>query len=92
MVRCPEIRLAALNRAEPSLSGHRRIPAVRAHLLELAGDAPHAREQCAVAARTTFNLAEREYLQARAGLTAGQSSSLSDRCTSSTRTPTASLG
>ena len=92
MVRGPEIGLAALNRAEPSLSGHRRIPAVRAHLLELAGDAPHAREQCAVAARTTFNLAEREYLQARAGPPAGQSSSLSDRCTSSTRTPPASLG
>jgi len=92
MVRGPETGLAALNRAEPSHCGHRRIPAVREHLLELAGDAPHAREQFSVAARTTFNLAEREYLQARAGPPAGQSSSLSDRCTSSTSTPPASLG
>jgi RNA polymerase sigma factor (sigma-70 family) len=60
------VGLHALDVAEPSLAGHHRIVAVRAHLLELAGRPDEARELYAVAARATLNIAERRYLQARA--------------------------
>jgi len=66
MVRGPGVGLKALGLAEPSLGGHYRIASVRAHLLDLAGHTNSAREQYALAARTTLNLAERHYLQARA--------------------------
>ncbi len=66
MVHGPGVGLHALLLAEPSLGGHYRIAAVRAHLLELAGHPDQARAQYALAARTTLNLAERRYLQARA--------------------------
>jgi RNA polymerase sigma factor (sigma-70 family) len=66
MVRGPDVGLRALRQAEPVLDGHHRIAAVRGHLLDLAGRADEAREQYALAARTTQNLAERQYLQARA--------------------------
>ncbi len=66
MVYGPQDGLVALARAEPSLGGHHRIAAVRAHLLDLAGRTDEAREQFALAARSTLNLAERGYLEARA--------------------------
>jgi predicted RNA polymerase sigma factor len=68
MVAGPQAGLTALDEAEPDLGGHYRIAAVRAHLLERAGDADAAREQYAHAARSTLNLAERRYLEARAGI------------------------
>jgi RNA polymerase sigma factor (sigma-70 family) len=66
MVRGPEVGLRALQVAEPALEAHHRIAAVRGHLLDLAGRGDEAREQYAVAARATLNLAERRYLEARA--------------------------
>ncbi len=52
--------------AEPALAGHYRVSAVRAHLLDLAGDHAAAREQYALAARRTLSLPERRYLESRA--------------------------
>ncbi|WUH98014.1 RNA polymerase sigma factor [Spirillospora sp. NBC_00431] len=48
------------------MSGHHRLAAVRAHLLEMAGDAGAAREAYRRAARTTTSLPERRYLESRA--------------------------
>ncbi|MFI0410857.1 RNA polymerase sigma factor [Actinomadura sp. 3N508] len=48
------------------MSGHHRLAAVRAHLLEMAGDADAAREAYRQAARTTTSLPERRYLESRA--------------------------
>ena len=66
MVHGPEIGLQALDLAEPALGEQRRIAAVRAHLLDLAGDPEMAREQYELAARTALNLPERHYLESRA--------------------------
>ena len=66
MVRGPDVSLHALHLAEPRLGHHYRIAGVRAHLLELTGQADEARKHYALAAATTLNLAERRYLQARA--------------------------
>ncbi len=66
MVRGPGIGLHALDLAAPRLGDHYRIAAVRAHLLDLAGQPDEARAQYLLAARTTLNLAERRYLEARA--------------------------
>ena len=58
--------LATLDGAGP-LAGHRhRVPAVRAHLLEMAGDAGAALAAYAEAARLTTSLPERRYLEERA--------------------------
>ncbi|HEY4017650.1 MAG TPA: sigma-70 family RNA polymerase sigma factor [Pseudonocardiaceae bacterium] len=48
------------------MAGHHRLAAVRAHLLEDAGDLPAARDNYLRAARETASLAERRYLQSRA--------------------------
>ncbi|SNR96431.1 RNA polymerase sigma factor [Actinomadura mexicana] len=48
------------------VEGHHRLAAVRAHLLETAGDAPAAREAYRDAARGTTSLPERRYLESRA--------------------------
>jgi RNA polymerase sigma factor (sigma-70 family) len=48
------------------LAGHHRLDAVRAHLLELAGDVEAAREAYARAARRTVSLPEQRYLEGRA--------------------------
>jgi RNA polymerase sigma factor (sigma-70 family) len=53
--------------AEPGLAGHHRVAAVRAHLLELAGDARAARAAYLEAARLTLSAPERRYLESRAG-------------------------
>ena len=66
MVHGPQIGLQALDLAEPALGGQHRIAAVRAHLLDLAGDREMAREQYELAARTALNLPERQYLESRA--------------------------
>ena len=51
---------------DPRLAGHHRLEAVRAHLLELAGDHQAARASYQLAAHRTTSLPERRYLQARA--------------------------
>jgi RNA polymerase sigma factor (sigma-70 family) len=57
--------LATLD-ADERVTGHHRIDAVRAHLLELAGDVDAARESYRIAARRTTSLPEQRYLEARA--------------------------
>jgi RNA polymerase sigma factor (sigma-70 family) len=48
------------------MAGHHRLHAVRAHLLETAGDRLVARDSYRLAARSTASLAERRYLEGRA--------------------------
>jgi RNA polymerase sigma factor (sigma-70 family) len=68
MVHGPEAGLGQLAAAEarPGLAGHHRLDAVRAHLLELAGDREAARVAYRQAARRTLSLAEQRYLESRA--------------------------
>jgi len=68
MVHGPEAGLRELDEAaaEPGLAGHHRVHAVRAHLLDLAGDRPAARAEYGAAARRTLSVPEQRYLQARA--------------------------
>jgi predicted RNA polymerase sigma factor len=68
MVRGPQAGLellATLDRDE-RMARHHRLPAVRAHLLEMAGDLDPAREAYREAARRTTSLPEQRYLEARA--------------------------
>jgi RNA polymerase sigma factor (sigma-70 family) len=58
-------RLEALD-ADQRIAGHHRLAAVRAHLLELAGDHKSAITQYRTAARRTASLPEQRYLDARA--------------------------
>jgi RNA polymerase sigma factor (sigma-70 family) len=58
-------RLAAVE-ADPALAGHHRVHAVRAHLLEMAGEPEAAAAEYRVAARRTLSLPERRYLESRA--------------------------
>ncbi|WP_435589114.1 RNA polymerase sigma factor [Micromonospora chalcea] len=57
--------------ADGRTAGHHRLTAVRAHLLDLAGDRADARAAYLAAARATTSLPERRYLQARAARLAG---------------------
>jgi predicted RNA polymerase sigma factor len=68
MVRGPEAALAELVAAQrdPALAGHHRVHAVRAHLLDLAGDASGARAEYEIAARRTLSDPEQRYLMSRA--------------------------
>jgi RNA polymerase sigma factor (sigma-70 family) len=66
MVHGPDTALAELDKASPALAGHHRLHAVRAHLLEMAGDLEAARACYRTAARLTLSLPERRYLEARA--------------------------
>jgi RNA polymerase sigma factor (sigma-70 family) len=52
--------------ADTRMAEHHRLHAVRAHLLEKAGDRPAALESYRLAARATASLAERRYLERRA--------------------------
>jgi RNA polymerase sigma factor (sigma-70 family) len=68
MVRGPRAglaHLAALD-ADDRMANHHRLDAVRAHLLELAGDHDAARNRYRAAARRTTSLPEQRYLEARA--------------------------
>ena len=58
-------RLAAAE-ADPALTRHHRVDAVRAHLLEMAGDHEAARAQYRLAARRTLSVPEQRYLESRA--------------------------
>jgi RNA polymerase sigma factor (sigma-70 family) len=62
----PEAGLALLAEVEPRLEGHHRVHAVRAHLLELAGDGTAARAEYRRAAELTASLPEQRYLTRRA--------------------------
>lgn len=64
----PEAGLAQLAEAEtdPALAGHHRVDAVRAHLLEMAGDVAAARAAYRLAARRTLSIPEQRYLDSRA--------------------------
>ena len=67
MVDGPRAGLALLDAGVADrLAGHHRLDAVRAHLLELAGDAAAARAAYQRAARATTSLPERRYLEGRA--------------------------
>jgi predicted RNA polymerase sigma factor len=52
--------------ADPRLSGHHRLDAVRAHLLEMAGDPQAAIAHYRAAARRTTSIPERDYLLTKA--------------------------
>jgi RNA polymerase sigma factor (sigma-70 family) len=68
MVHGPQAGLQALaaSEAHPALAGHHRVDAVRAHLLELAGEREAARAAYLRAARRTLSVPERRYLESRA--------------------------
>ncbi|MGC4942982.1 RNA polymerase sigma factor [Kribbella sp. DT2] len=68
MVHGPRTGLDRLDQAaeDPALANHYRATAVRAHLLELAGDLEAARTAYQEAARLTQSSPERHYLAARA--------------------------
>jgi RNA polymerase sigma factor (sigma-70 family) len=68
MVRGPQagLDLLATLEADDRLAGHHRLDAVRAHLLEMAGDRAAARAGYRTAARRTTSLPERRYLESRA--------------------------
>jgi predicted RNA polymerase sigma factor len=68
MVRGPDAGLEVLARLERdgSVGGGHRLHAVRAHLLELAGDVATARDEYRLAARLTTSQPERDYLLGRA--------------------------
>jgi RNA polymerase sigma factor (sigma-70 family) len=58
--------LALLDEVAPRLAGYHRLDAVRAHLLEEAGDPAAAARHYAAAAARAVNLPERQYLTIRA--------------------------
>jgi RNA polymerase sigma factor (sigma-70 family) len=58
-------RLATLD-GDERMAGHHRLDAVRAHLLEMAGEPDAARESYRRAARRTTSVPERRYLEGRA--------------------------
>ncbi len=68
MVRGPRagLDLLASLDGDDRLAGHHRLDAVRAHLLEMAGDHAAARASYRLAARRTTSLPEQRYLEERA--------------------------
>jgi RNA polymerase sigma factor (sigma-70 family) len=66
MVRGPAAGLDLLDGLGPRLAGHYRLDAVRAHLLELAGDSRGAEAHYKAAATRTTSIPERHYLTIRA--------------------------
>jgi RNA polymerase sigma factor (sigma-70 family) len=73
MVRGPEagLDLLATLDEDERMTGHHRLAAVRAHLLEMAGDRTAAVASYRAAARRTTSVPERRYLEARAARLAG---------------------
>ncbi|MFE2847447.1 RNA polymerase sigma factor [Streptomyces scopuliridis] len=66
MVRGPRAGLAEVAVLEDRLAGHHRLDAVRAHLLEKAGDIEGARAAYRLAAGRTLSVPEARYLRTRA--------------------------
>ena len=60
------LRELAAAAEDPALAGHHRVDAVRAHLLERAGDLASAEQAYRRAAVRTLSVPERRYLEARA--------------------------
>ena len=60
------LELLATQDADDRMAAHHRLDAVRAHLLEMAGDRAAARDRYRSAARGTTSLPEQRYLEARA--------------------------
>jgi len=60
------IDLLGALQADERIAGDHRLHAVRAHLLEMAGDRAGARDAYQAAARRTTNLPQQRYLHARA--------------------------
>lgn len=79
MVRGPSAGLALLNSLDHDarLAGHHRIHAVRAHLLEMAGDLPPAIDHYQLAAKVAASLPERNYLITQAARLSEQANSVS---------------
>ena len=65
------LELLATLDADERIAGHHRLDAVRAHLLEMAGDHAAARDGYRAAARRTTSLPEQRYLEARAARLGG---------------------
>jgi RNA polymerase sigma factor (sigma-70 family) len=61
------LRLLATLDSDERIAAHHRLHAVRAHLLEMAGEAAAARESYVIAARRTTSIPEQRYLEGRAG-------------------------
>jgi predicted RNA polymerase sigma factor len=68
MVRGPQVALDELATADTdaALAGHHRVHAIRAFLLEMAGDRVGAHTQYELAARRTLSVPEQRYLESRA--------------------------
>lgn len=68
MVHGPSVGLELLKALDddPRVSGHYRLDAVRAHLLEMAGDHDRALEHYRAAAERTRSIPERDYLTTKA--------------------------
>ena len=66
MVHGPHAGLAEVAKLDDRLAGHHRLDAVRAHLLEKAGDVDGARAAYQLAAQRTQSVPETRYLQKRA--------------------------
>jgi predicted RNA polymerase sigma factor len=75
MVDGPAAGLALLDGLEADLGDHHRLHAVRAHLLERAGDTDAARAEYRAAAEGATNQREREFLTTRAARLATRNSS-----------------
>jgi predicted RNA polymerase sigma factor len=65
MVHGPRAGLGLLETLDEPLGNHHRLAAVRAHLLEMAGDEVGAGTAYERAARLTTSIPERRYLEAR---------------------------
>lgn len=74
MIRGPRAGLRLLQSldGDERIARHHRLPAVRAHLLEMDGEVAAARAAYLAAARRTTSAPEKRYLQARAALLAGR--------------------
>jgi RNA polymerase sigma factor (sigma-70 family) len=66
MAEGPAAGLAVLRGLDEQLAGHHRLHAVRAHLLEMAGEKAAARREFDAAARLTTSVPEQRYLRERA--------------------------
>ena len=73
MVDGAEAGLVIVDGLRGRLADHHRLHAVRAHLLELAGDAATAADEFSAAAARTGNLRERHYLATQAARLAAES-------------------
>ena len=74
MVDGPAAGLALLEELDERLAGHHRLDAVRAHLLEMAGERDAAIAHYRAAAGRTTSVAERDYLASRAARLGAQGS------------------